>query len=321
MGTVVALGGQVGGAKLADGLYRLRGKDLALVVNTGDDYEYLGLAFSPDLDTALYALAGLASADAGWEPAAETRALHGMLKVLGGAEQPMIGDKSLAAPLLRTQGLAAGRRLTEVTLDFCRNLGIAARVLPMSDDPVRTHVLTDDGAIPFPEYFGQLACGPRALGMEYAGADQARISDEVLDALHSADLEAVVISPSNPYHVIRPILEISGMRELLRKRGAPVIAVTPIVGGKALRGSAGKMMRDLGKEPSPRSVAGEYLRLIDGFVLDREDEHLAESVRSLGIQVLAAPTVMRSVDDRIALARAVLDFAASVREIRALEVE
>jgi LPPG:FO 2-phospho-L-lactate transferase len=321
MGTVVALGGQVGGAKLADGLYRLRGKDLALVVNTGDDYEYLGLAFSPDLDTALYALAGLASAEAGWEPAAETRALHGMLKALGGAEQPMIGDKSLAAPLLRTQGLAAGRRLTEVTLDFCRNLGIAARVLPMSDDPVRTHVLTDDGAIPFPEYFGQLACEPRALGMEYAGADQARISEEVLDALHSADLEAVVICPSNPYHVIRPILEISGMRELLRKRGAPVIAVTPIVGGKALRGSAGKMMRDLGKEPSPRSVAGEYLRLIDGFVLDREDQHLAQSVRSLGIQVLAAPTVMRSVDDRIALARAVLDFAASVREIRALEVE
>ena len=321
MGTVVALGGQVGGAKLSDGLYRLRGKDLALVVNTGDDYEHLGLAFSPDLDTALYALAGVASSEAGWEPAAETRALHGMLKSLGGPEQPMIGDKSLAAPLLRTQGLAAGRRLTEITLDFCRNLGIAARVLPMSDDPVRTHVLTDDGAVPFPEYFGQLACEPRAHGLEYAGADQARISDEVLDALHAADLEAVVICPANPYHVIRPILEISGMRELLRKRGAPVIAVTPIVGGKALKGSAGKMMRDLGKEPSPRSVAGEYLRLIDGFVLDQEDVHLVESVRSLGIQVLAAPTVMRSVDDRVVLARAVLDFAASVREIRALEVE
>ena len=182
-------------------------------------------------------------------------------------------------------------------------------------------MLTDDGAIPFPEYFGQLACEPRARGMEYAGADQARISDEVLDALHSADLEAVVICPSNPYHVIRPILEISGMRELLRKRGAPVIAVTPIVGGKALRGSSGKMMRDLGKEPSPRTVAADYLRLIDGFVLDREDVHLVESVRSLGMQVLAAPTVMRTVDDRVTLARAVLGFAASVREIRALEVE
>jgi LPPG:FO 2-phospho-L-lactate transferase len=321
MGTVVALGGQVGGAKLADGLYRLRGRDLAMVVNTGDDFEHLGLAFSPDLDTALYTLAGIASPSAGWEPEGETHAGHAMLKSLGGPEQPRLGDKSLAAPLLRTQGLASGRRLTEITLDFCRNLGVAARVLPMSDDPVRTHVLTDDGAIPFPEYFGALGCEPRIRGLEYAGADQARVPDEVLDALHANDLEAVVICPANPYHVIRPILEISGMRELLRRRRAPVIAVTPIVGGKALKGSAGKMMRELGKEPSPRSVAGEYLRLIDGFVLDREDLHLVESVRSLGMEVLAAQTVMRTPDDRIALARAVLEFAHSVREKRALEVE
>jgi len=321
MGTVVALAGQVGGAKLSDGLYRLRGRDLAVVVNTGDDYEHLGLAFSPDLDTPVYTLAGTASTVAGWEPEGESHALHGMLKTLGGPEQPMLGDKSLATTLLRTQGLAAGRRLTEITLDFCRRLGVAARVLPMSDDPVRTHVLTDDGAIPFPEYFGQLGCEPRVRGLEYAGADQARIPDEVLDALHAADLEAVVICPANPYHVIGPILEISGMRELLRKRGAPVIAVTPIVGGKALKGSAGKMMRELGKEPSPRTVAIEYLRLIDGFVIDREDTQLVDSVRSLGIHVLAAATVMRSVEDRVALARTVLDFARSVREARALEVE
>jgi LPPG:FO 2-phospho-L-lactate transferase len=321
MGTVVALGGQLGGAKLADGLYRLRGRELALLWNTGDDYEHLGLAFSPDLDTALYTLARMASSAAGWEPEAESHALHGMLKALGGPEQPIVGDKSLAAPLLRTQGLAAGRRLTEITLDFCRHLRISARLLPMSDDPVRTHVLTDDGAIPFPEYFSQLACEPRARGLEYAGADQARISDEVLDALHAADLEAVVICPANPYHVIRPILEVSGMRELLRKRRAPVIAVTPIIGGKALKGSAGKMMRELGKEPSARAVATEYLRFADGFVIDREDAHLAESVRSLGMQVLVARTVMRSLEDRVALARAVLDFARSVRDARALEIE
>ena len=294
MGTVVALGGQVGGAKLADGLYRLRGRELALIVNTGDDYEHLGLSFSPDLDTALYAL--------------------------GGPGHPVLGDKSLAAALLRSQGLAAGRRLTEITLDFCRALGVGARVLPMSDDPVRTHVLTDDGAIPFPEYFGELGCEPRAHGLEYAGADQARISDEVLDALHAADLEAVVITPANPYHIIGPILEISGMRELLRKRGAPVIAVTPIVGGKALKGSAGKIMRDLGKEPSPRAVAATYLRLIDGFVIDQQDAHLADDVRSLGMQVLAAQTVMRTIDDRVALARTVLEFARSVRDAKA-EVE
>src|SRR6185295_7556462 len=206
MGTVVALGGQVVGAKLADGLYRLRGRDLALVVNTGDDYEHLGLAFSPDLDTAMYTLAGTASTEAGWEPAGETRSLHGMLKALGGPEQPLLGDKSLAAALLRSQGLAAGRRLTEVTLDFCRNLGIGARVLPMSDDRVRTHVLTDDGAVTFSDYFTQLACEPAVRGFEYAGAADARIPDEVIDALHAPDLEAVVLCPANPYHVIRPIL-------------------------------------------------------------------------------------------------------------------
>jgi LPPG:FO 2-phospho-L-lactate transferase len=321
MGTVVALGGQVGGAKLADGLHRLRGRDLAFVVNTGDDYEHLGLSFSPDLDTALYTLAGIASASAGWEPEGETRALSTMLKRLSGLQQPPIGDQALAATLLRTHGLAAGRRLTEITLDFCRHLGIEGRVLPMSDDPVRTHVLTDEGAIPFPEYFGELHCEPRARGLEYAGADQARISDEVLDALHAADLEAVVLCPSNPFHGIGPILEISGMRELLRKRGAPVIAVTPIVGGKALKGSAGKMMRELGKEPSARSVAAHYVRLIDGFVLDQADAALVEGVRSLGIDVVAAPTVMRTVEDRIALARKVLEFARSVRERKALEVE
>ena len=320
MGSVVALVGQVGGAKLADGLYRLRGKDLALIVNTGDDYEHLGLAFSPDLDTAVYTLAGLAAPSAGWEPEGESRALHAMLKRLGGPEQPVLGDKSLAAPLLRTQGLAAGRRLTEITLDFCRHLGVGARVLPMSDDPVRTHVLTDEGAIPFPEYFSQLGCEPPVRGFEYAGADQARISDEVLDALHAADLEAIVITPANPYHVIRPILEISGMRELLRKRGVPVVAVSPIVGGKALKGSAGKMMRELGREPSPRAVAGEYLRLIDGFVLDHEDASLVESVRSLGMAVEPAATVMRSPEDRVTLARAVLEFAAKMREAKAAEV-
>ena len=320
MGSVVALAGQVGAAKLADGLYRLRGRDLAVIVNTGDDYEHLGLRFSPDLDTMLYMLAGIASPAAGWEPEGESHTVHGMLKSLGAPERPQLGDRSLAAPLLRSEGLADDRRLTQITLDFCRGLGVAARILPMSDDAVRTHVLTDDGAVSFHEYFLQLGCEPAVRGFQYAGADEARISDEVLDALHAADLEAVVICPANPYHVIRPILEVRGMKELLRKRGAPVIAVTPIVGGKALKGSAGKMMRELGREPSVRSVAGEYLHFIDGFVIDRVDESAAESIRSLGIQVLATAAVMRSIDDRTALARAVLEFAGSIREARALEV-
>src|SRR5436309_2658727 len=222
MGSVVALAGQVGGAKLADGLYRLRGEALTVVVNTGDDYEHLGLAFSPDIDTMLYTLAGLASASAGWEPEGESHAVHAMLKTLGGPDRPIHGDRSLAAPLLRAEGLANERRLTQITLDFCRHLGIRARVLPMSDDRVRTYVQTDDGAVTFQDYFTQLGCEPAVRGFQYAGADAARIPEELIDALHAEDLEAVVICPSNPYHVIRPILEIDGMKELLRRRRAAI---------------------------------------------------------------------------------------------------
>jgi LPPG:FO 2-phospho-L-lactate transferase len=321
MGTVVALGGQVGGAKLADGLYRLRGRDLAVIVNTGDDYEHLGLAFSPDLDTVLYVLAGISNPAAGWEPESETLAAQGMLKKLGGPQRPAVGDKALATALLRTQGLANERRLTEITLDFCRSLGVQARILPMSDDPVRTQVITDDGAVSFHEYFTEMGCGPAARSLQYNGAADARVSDEVLEALHAHDLEAVVICPANPFHVIRPILEVSGMRELLKSRGVPVIAVTPIVGGKALKGSAGKMMSELGREPSARGAASEYLRLIDGFVIDRQDFALVESVRSLGMEVAVAQTVMRSPDERVALARSVLDFARLIREKKTADVD
>jgi len=321
MGTVVLLAAQLGGAKLAHGLYRLRAMDLTVVVNTGDDYRHLGLAFSPDLDSVLFALAGIASDTAGWEPEGETRALQGMLKRLGGPDRPLLGDKSLAAPLLRAEGLADERRLTEITHDFCRRLGIDARVLPMSDDPVRTNVLTDEGAMTFHEYYYELACGPALRGLQYAGAAEARLSDEVLDALHAEDLEAVVICPANAYHGIRPILELAGMRELIRRRGAPVIAVTPVVGAKALKGSAGKMMRELGREPTALGAASEYRQFADGFVIDREDLALAQGVRSLGMRVLAVNTVMRTPEDRVALARSALEFASSIREARALEVE
>jgi LPPG:FO 2-phospho-L-lactate transferase len=321
MGTVVTLVGQVGAAKLADGLYRLRGKDLAVIVNTGDDYEHLGLAFSPDIDTMLYTLAGIASAAAPWEPEGETHAVHAMLKALGGPDRPIHGDRSLAAPLLRAQGLAAERTLSEITRAFCRHLGIAARVVPMSDDRVRTYVETDEGNVTFHEYFQDLGCEPAVRGFQYAGAEEARIPQAVLEALHAPDLEAIVLCPGNPYHAMQPILHVAGMRDLLKARRVPIVAVTPIVGGRALKGSAGKIMRDLGREPSARAVATEYLRLIDGFVLDSEDSAFAESVRSLGMEVVALPTIMRSLDDRVALAHEVLDFAATIRVRREAEVE
>ncbi|MDH4189066.1 MAG: 2-phospho-L-lactate transferase [Betaproteobacteria bacterium] len=319
MGKVVALAGQVGGAKLAEGLARLRGQDLTVIVNTGDDYEQLGLAFSPDLDTMLYTLSG--NAGPGWEPAGESFTVFEMLKSLGGPDRPRVGDKSLAIPILRSDGLRNERSLSQITLDLCRHLGIRARVLPMSDDPVRTQVVTADGSLPFLDYFMQLGCEPPVHRFEYPGAQDARIPDAVVDALHATDLEAVVICPSNPYHSIRPILEVKGMRELLRKRGAPVIAVTPIIGSRALRGSAAKMMRELGREVSARGVAIEYFHLIDGFVIDREDESLAESIRSVGIEVATARAVMRTQSDRTELAGAVLEFADRLRaaKLRAAE--
>jgi LPPG:FO 2-phospho-L-lactate transferase len=319
MGTVVALTGQVGGAKLVDGLYRLRGKDLAAIVNTGDDYEHLTLHFSPDIDTVLYMLSGIGSEKAPWEPANESHALYGTLKLFGGPEDMSLGDRSLAAPLLRTAWLAEDRRLTAITLDFCKQLGIGARVLPMSDEQVRTYVQTADGEVSFQEYFTTLACEPAVTGFKYAGAEDALLTQEVSDALDSEDLEAVVICPANPYHTIRPILEVPNMRELMRKRGAPVIAVTPIVGGKALKGSAGKIMAELGHEASARRVALEYLKLIDGFVIDNEDAASAEYVRANGIEVLVANTVMRTLEDRTELARAVLAFAQTIRERRLQE--
>lgn len=313
MGTVVALGGQVGGAKLAEGLYRLRGKNLAVIVNTGDDFEYLGLQISPDVDTMLYALGDIADANKGWEPAGESFACHGMLTRLGGPVEVPLGDRALALQLLRAEALRAERPPTAITLELCQRLGIEARVLPMSDDPVRTIVNTESGAMSFQDYYMELKCEPAVRSFQYGGADSARLSDEALDALHARDLEAVVLCPCNPYHTMQPILAVNGMREALRKRGAPVIAVSPIIGGRALQGSAAKMMQELGREVSSRAVAMEYYKLIDGIVIDSADEPLAEGIKACGFEVLVAPTFMRNADDRLKLARAVLEFARAVR--------
>jgi LPPG:FO 2-phospho-L-lactate transferase len=321
MGTVVALGGQVGGAKLAEGLYRLRGKDLAVVVNTGDDFDYLGLQISPDVDTMLYALAGIADSAKGWEPAGETFACHAMLMRLRGPGDVPLGDRALALQLLRAEALRAERKPTEIAFDLCQRLGIEARVLPMSDDPVRTFVNTESGAMSFQDYFVGLKCEPAVREFQYGGADEARLPDPVLDALHAHDLEAVVLCPCNPYHTMRPILAVPGMREALRRRGAPVIAVSPIIGGRALQGSAAKMMRELGHEVSARAVAMEYHRLIDGIVIDTADEALAEGIRASGFHVLATPTFMRTPEDRLRLARSVLEFARAVRLRREIEAD
>ena len=250
---------------------------------------------------------------AGWEPDGETYALHDMLQRLGSEHRVRVGDRSFALPLLRTEALRQDYPLSQITLGFCKTLGIEARVLPMSNDPVRTVVVTEDGHVSYHEYLTELECAPVVKGFMYAGADVARIPDEVLEALRQPDLEAIVLCPANPYHTIQPILAVQGMRELLRECGAPVIGVSPIVGERALKGAAGKMMQELGHEVSARRAALEYYRLIDGFVIDSVDEAAAEGIRACGIEVAVAPTIMRSEDDRVALAQVVLDLARTVR--------
>jgi LPPG:FO 2-phospho-L-lactate transferase len=322
MGSIVALAGQIGGAKLADGLYRLRGERLTVIVNSGDDYEIFGLPMAPDLDTMLYTLSGIADPKRGWEPVDETFSCFDMLKRLGGfgvGGRMPFGDRSLALPILRGEALKNDSRPTEIALDFCKQLGINARVVPMSDDPVRTQVITEAGEVRYHEYFEDLQCEPAVKGFFYAGADGAALSPEVLDALYAPDLEAIVICPANPYHTIAPILAVQGMRELLKSRRVPIIAISPIVGGNALKGSAAKMMTELGHEVSARSVALNYYRLIDGFVIDSEDIALEEGIRASGFEVLATRTFMRDSDDRIALATDVLALAETIRNKKAEE--
>ncbi len=236
-----------------------------------------------------------------------------MLQRLGSEHRVRVGDCSFALPLLRTEALRQEYPLSQITLGFCKTLGIEARVLPMSNDPVRTVVVTGDGHVSYHEYLTELECAPVVKSFMYAGADVARIPDEVLEALRQPDLDAIVLCPANPYHTIQPILAVQGMRELLRECGAPVIGVSPIVGERALKGAAGKMMQELGHEVSARRAALEYYRLIDAFVIDSVDEAAAEGIRACGIEVAVAPTIMRSEDDRVALAQVVLDLAQVVR--------
>jgi LPPG:FO 2-phospho-L-lactate transferase len=308
---VAALSGGIGGAKLALGLYRTLPPDsLAVIVNTGDDFEHLGLTVCPDLDTTLYTLAGLANPELGWGRHDETWSFMETLGALGGETWFRLGDRDLALHLERTRMLAEGASLTSIIGTVAARLGIRARVLPVTDDPVRTQVLTPGGELAFQDYFVRRRCEPEISALRYAGAAQARPAAAVHALLGSAALEAVVLCPSNPYLSIDPALAVPGLRELLRASGAPVIAVTPIVGGRAIKGPTAKIMRELGVALSPLTVARHYGPLLDGFVLDQADAALAEQ---FPCPVLVTQTVMTSLADRERLAGEVLGFAARLR--------
>ena len=307
MTRVVALSGGVGGAKLVLGLCRhLPGEQVSVVTNTGDDFEHLGLHVAPDIDTVMYTLSGLNNQDTGWGRAGETWSFMTALEQLGGESWFLLGDKDLATIVERTRRLRLGQTLSEVTSHLTGTIGIRAHIVPMSDEPVRTMVLTPDGELTFQHYFVRDACKPVVTGFRFDGAANATASPGALAALTDESLELVVICPSNPFISIDPILSVAGIRDILRTLHVPVIAVSPIVGGAAIKGPTAKMMQELGLAPTPQSVAHHYGGLLDGFVVDEQDK---VGQRDLDLPILRTRTVMRTLDDRIRLAREVLAFA------------
>ena len=309
---IVALAGGVGGAKLAEGLAALLGSKVTVIVNTADDFEHLGLPISPDLDTVMYTLGGIANPETGWGVAGETWNFLDQVARLGGPPWFRLGDRDLATHVLRSAALRAGARLTEITAELCHRLGIAARVLPMSDDAVRTIVHSAQGDLGFQEYFVGLKCEIPVTGFAFYGIEKARPTAEVKDALRAEDLEVIVFCPSNPFVSIDPIISLPGVRQLIADAGVPVIAVSPIIDGAAVKGPAAKMMRELGLEPSPATVAAHYRGLVTGFVMDSADARLAPTVEAMGMVVRLTGILMKDDADRRRLARECISFALSI---------
>jgi LPPG:FO 2-phospho-L-lactate transferase len=306
--SVVALAGGVGGAKLAEGLQAQVGDGLAVVVNTGDDCRRHGLLVMPDHDTVLYNLAGIEQAAWGWGIEGDTHAVMGQLGTYGEETWFSLGDRDVALHIARTARLDAGERLTEVCLGLQRSLGIAARLLPMADEPVATEVRTADGWLEFQEYFVHRRQEPDVLELRFVGLAEAAPTPEVRDALAGAD--AIVIAPSNPLVSVGPILGVPGMRELIgtaRARGVTVAAVSPIIGGRALKGPADRMLASLGHEASALGVARLYADLADVFVMDTVDADASPAVEALGLRTIVTDTIMTDDASRARLAGEVLE--------------
>jgi LPPG:FO 2-phospho-L-lactate transferase len=309
MTQVLALSGGIGGAKLAVGLQHvLPPGELTVAVNTGDDFEHLGLSISPDLDTMLYTLADLANPELGWGRANESWHFMAEIERLGGENWFRLGDKDLAVHIERTRRLNAGEKLSGITADFARHFGIMGRVVPMSNDLVRTMVITDEGTLDFQHYFVGRRCEPVVKGLAYAGAADAQLVPILREAAEDPSLQAIVICPSNPWLSIAPFLEIPAWRELFHETRVPVIAVSPLVNGQAVKGPTSKIMGELQLEQSSKPIAQFYEGIIDGFVLDKSEAHLASEI-AVASHVTA--TLMKTAADKQRLAREVLDFAGS----------
>ncbi len=321
---VVALAGGVGGAKLAAGLAQIiPPENLTIIVNTGDDFEHLGLYISPDVDTVCYTLAGLANPETGWGRAGETFEVLENIRTLGGPDWFRLGDKDLATHIERTRRLRAGETLTQITRDFCKAWGVQHTILPMSDNPVRTMVDTVEfGELPFQEYFVHHRCGPRVKGFRFAGIESARPTPEVRQVLEEA--EAVIICPSNPWVSIDPILALTSLRSTVHRpssiialrstvhRPPSIVAVSPIIGGKTVKGPAAKMYAEMGVTPSALAVAEHYKNLLTGFVLDSIDADLAKNLQLANVRTYVTNTLMKTASDRRRLAQDVLNLIQSL---------
>lgn len=307
----VLLSGGVGGAKFALGLARcLEPGQLTIIANTGDDFVHLGLAISPDLDTLMYTLAGVVNPETGWGRRDETWSFMSALEELGGETWFRLGDRDLATHVERTRRLAAGATLTAVTGELCSRLGVEVTLLPMSDAPVRTIVDTDAGELSFQDYFVRRRAEPRVRGLRYEGAAAAPPAARLAAVLTDPGLAGIFIAPSNPWLSIDPVLAVPSIAAAVRSATAPVIGISPIVAGRALKGPTAKIMAELGLHVSAGTVAEHYRGFLDGFILDGTDADSAAAIAGTGIATGTTTTIMNSLDDRIALARYALDFAA-----------
>jgi len=306
---VVALSGGVGGAKLALGLAQVLSPDqLSIVANTGDDFNHLGLKICPDLDTVMYTLAGLSNQELGWGLAGETWQFMERLQALGGETWFRLGDKDMATHTIRTQLLEQGNSLSVVTEYLCQQLGLSHPLIPMTDDSVATFVNTAEGQLAFQHYFVRDRCEPVVTGFEFAGMAAAQPAPGFAALLADTSLSQVIICPSNPFVSVDPVLLLPGVTELLENRRpeVPVIAVSPIVGGQAIKGPAAKMMGELGMPTSSLAVARHYEGRIDALVIDRADEAQAGDIEALGIKTVVTDTIMVTLQDRIRLAEEIM---------------
>ncbi|MBQ75991.1 MAG: 2-phospho-L-lactate transferase [Gammaproteobacteria bacterium] len=314
----LAISGGVGGAKLALGLaHMLEPGKLTITGNTGDDFVHLGFFISPDLDTVMYTLADLNNKDLGWGQEGESWNFLDAVKRMGGESWFRLGDRDIGTHVVRTQMLAAGKSLSEVTSHFCKQLAIKHRLVPMTDDPVATIVHTRAGEkLAFQHYFVRDECRPEVTGFVFSGIDEAKPAPGFIAALVDPTLAAVIICPSNPFVSVDPVLKVPGVMDALNSSKAAVIAVSPIVGGQALKGPAAKMMAELGMPQTALAVAEHYATQypgqVHGFVLDEQDRGLRDEVESLGLSTIVTNTVMVTLQDRMDLAEAVLDFSSEI---------